>query len=107
MLQRESERTTRQVALFLRSPHSLHPAQEHFEGAVSADKFGQPVHGAATGGHPHAELPLREDGLFAAGETHVAGQPDLAAVARRPATDEIDRGDWSAGQSHEKVRPRR
>src|ERR1700722_4600394 len=37
----------------------------------------------------------------------VAGERDLAAVARRPATDESDGGDWRASQAHEKVRPRR
>ena len=47
------------------------------------------------------------NGLFAAGETHVAGESDLAAVARRPAADEGDGDDWRAGQTHEKVRPRR
>ena len=36
--------------------------------------------GAAAGDHPHPHLPLRDDGLLAAGKTHVAGQRDLAAV---------------------------
>src|ERR1700721_3045220 len=35
-----------------------------------------------------------------------AGERELAAVARRPATDEGDGGEWRAGQTHEEVRPR-
>src|ERR1700733_2781983 len=35
-------------------------AQEHFEGAVSADESGQPGHRAPAGDHPHAHLPLRD-----------------------------------------------
>src|SRR5271170_4054298 len=41
-------------------------AQEHLEGAVSADESGQPGHGAAAGDHTYAHLPLRDDGLLAA-----------------------------------------
>ena len=67
------------VGLGLLSPEVFR-AQEHFEGAVSADEAGQPGHGAAAGDHPYTHLPLRDDGFFAAGETHVAGQRDLAAV---------------------------
>ncbi len=82
-------------------------AQEHLEGAISADESRKPSHGAAAGDHPHAHLPLRYDGFLAASKSHVAGQQDLAAVARRAATDEGDRGDWQAGQTREKVRPLR
>ena len=94
------------IGLSLLSP-DVFRAQEHFEGAVSTDAFGQSGHRAPAGDQPHAYLPLREDGLFAAGETHVAGERDLAAVARRSTADEGDGGDWRAGQTHEKVRPRR
>src|SRR5580704_16433392 len=48
-----------------------------------------------------------ERSLFAAGETHVAGERDLTAVARRTSADEGDGDDRHAGQTHEKVRPRR
>src|ERR1700721_4214628 len=80
-------------------------AQEHLKGAVSADESRKPSHRAAAGDHPHAYLPLRDDGLLAAGKTHVAGQRDLAAVPGRTAADEGDRGDWQAGPTREKVRP--
>jgi hypothetical protein len=63
------------------------------------------IRGAAAGDHPYAHLPLREEGLFAAGETHVAGERKLAAVASRPTADKGDGGNWRAGQTHEKVRP--
>ena len=82
-------------------------AQQHLEGAVAADELGQSGHGAAAGDHPDAHLPLRDDGLLAAGETHVAGERDLAAVAGRAAANEGDGGDWQARQTHEKVRPGR
>ena len=80
--------------------------QEHFEGAVSPDESGQPGHRAAARDHSHAHLPLRDDGLFAAGKTHVAGERDLAAVAGRTATNKRDGGDWQVRQTHEEVRPR-
>jgi len=71
-------------------------AQEHFEGAVSTDESGKPSHGAASGDHSHTHLPLRDDGLLAAGKAHVAGQRDLAAVAGRTAADEGDGRDRQA-----------
>ena len=84
------------VGLGLVSP-DVFRAQQHLEGAVSADELGQSGHGPAAGDHPHAHLPLRDDGLLAAGETHVAGERDLAAVARCPAADEGDGDDWQRG----------
>src|SRR5690349_11760120 len=48
--------------------------QQHLERAVAADEVGQTGHGASAGHHPDADLPLRNDGFFAAGETHVAGE---------------------------------
>src|SRR6201999_3093267 len=72
-------------------------AQEHLKGAVSADELGQPGHWTAAGNHADTHFPLRDDGFFAAGETHVACKRDLAAVASCPAADKGDGGDWSAG----------
>jgi hypothetical protein len=56
---------------------------------------------------PCAHLPSRDDGLLAAGKTHVARQGDLADVAGRTAADECDGRNRQAGQTHKKVRPRR
>src|SRR5277367_2338037 len=94
------------VCLCLFSP-DVFRAEEHLEGAISADEMRQPSHRTAAGYHSHADFPLRDDGFFAAGETHVAGKRDLAAVAGRAAADERDGCDWQARQTDEEVRPGR
>ena len=68
--------------------------QQNLKCAVSANESGQAGHGAATGNHPHSHFPLRDDGPFAAGETHVTSQRNLAAVAGRPAADEGNGDHW-------------
>ena len=80
-------------------------AQEYLEGAVSADESGQPSHGTAAGDQTDRHLPLRQDRLFPAGEAHVAGQGDFAAVSRRPSPDRGDRHDGRPRQAHKDIRP--
>src|SRR4051794_15628200 len=68
--------------------------QEHLKGPVSSNELRQSRHWAAAGNHPYAYLPLREDGFFAADETHVARERDLAAVSRRATADQRNGGNW-------------
>ena len=71
-----------------------------------ADQPGQARHGPAAGDQADAHFPLRQDRLFPAGETHVAGQSELAAVPCRPTADQGDRHEGRARQAHKDVRPR-
>src|SRR5258708_12360555 len=92
------------IGLSLLSP-DVFRAQEYFEGAVSTDAFGQSGHRAPAGDQPHAYLPLREDGLFAAGETHVAGERPLAPVAPPPPPAAGPAGGFAPGHPPSTSRP--
>src|SRR4051794_4424343 len=59
-------------------------AQNHFQSAPSSHETRQLRHGATTRDETGANFKLRQDGFFAAGKTHVAGQGKLASHTRRP-----------------------
>src|SRR5712691_3926640 len=91
----------------------------HFEVGAGVVPGGGPMarlprHGAASRHYPRADLEVRQDGLFAAGEAHVAGQGQLASDTGGAAADRRDRHDRGPAQPYQHVvlrpqpeRPRR
>ena len=81
-------------------------AQQHLQGALRPMSCG-----SLAIGPPPATMPTPtshwERMAFSRLANHVAGEGDLAAVARRAAADEGDRDDRRAGQTHQEIGPRR
>ena len=55
--------------------------EQHLQGPPSSDRPRQAGHRPAAGRHVDAHFPLRQDGLFPAQETDIAGKREFAAVA--------------------------
>src|SRR5450432_3425215 len=70
-------------------------AQNHFQGAPSSHETRQLRHGATARHQTGANFKLRQNGFFATGKTHVAGQSKLTSHASRPSTNRRDRYDGS------------
>src|SRR5260370_25740878 len=84
-------------------PRNVGRAREHFQGASSSDQTRQPCHRPASGHHTGPDFKLRQDGFFAARETHVTGQRKLAPNTRRTPSNRRDRHHRGAAQAHEHI----
>src|SRR5579872_3621004 len=80
-------------------------AQDHFQGASSSHETRQLRHGATARHQTGANFKLRQNGLFATGKTHVAGQSKLTSHASRPPTNRRDRYDGSTTQAPQHLGP--
>src|SRR6266478_720891 len=77
-------------------------AQNHFQSAPSSHETRQLRHGATTRHKTGANFKLRQDGFFAAGKTHVAGQGKLASHTSRPPANR-DRKSTRLNSSHSQI----
>src|SRR5260370_19291705 len=80
-------------------------AQNHFQGAPPSHETGQLRHGASARHPTGANFELRQNGLFATGKTHVAGQGKLTSHTSRPSTNRRNRYDGSTTQAHQHLGP--
>src|SRR5712691_3721560 len=76
-------------------------AQNHFQSAPSSHETRQLRHWATTRHKTGPNFKLRQNGFFAAGKTHVAGQGKLTSHTRRPPANRRDRDDRRATQAHQ------
>src|SRR6266436_558540 len=80
-------------------------AQNHFQSAPSSHETRQLRHGATTRHKTGANFKLRQNGFFAAGKTHVAGQGKLASHTSRPPANRRYRYDRRTTQAHQHLGP--
>src|SRR5258708_23018056 len=80
-------------------------AQNHFQSAPSSHETRQLRHGATTRHKTGANFKLRQNGFFATGKTHVAGQGKLTSHTSRPAANRRNRYDRSTTQAHQHLGP--
>src|SRR5450755_286357 len=80
-------------------------AQNHFQGAPSSHETRQLRHGATARHQTGANFKLRQDGVFATGETHVARKGKLTSHTSRPPANRRDRYDGSSTQAHQHLGP--
>jgi len=104
VLQRRDSRSRKNAAVPLRM--SSAPRRKNFRGVASADEPRQPRHGPPPDGEADGDFSLRENGRFAARETHFAGQRKLAVVTGRTPADRRDQGDRGMRHACQDVRPR-
>ncbi len=78
-------------------------AQQDFQRTAAPDQPRQPRHRAAAGDQARAHLPLRQQRLLPAGESHIAGEGELAADAGGTPADRGDRHDGCAAQPRQHV----
>src|SRR5229473_7189931 len=80
-------------------------AQNHFQCAPSSHETRQLRHGATARHQTGANFKLRQDGFFATGKTHVAGQGKLTSHTSRPPANRRNRYDGSTTQAHQHLGP--
>src|SRR6202140_5187815 len=80
-------------------------AQNHFQSASSSHETRQLRHWAAARHQTAANFKLRQDGFFATGKTHVAGQGKLASHTSRPPANRRYRYDRSTTQAPQHLGP--
>src|ERR1700681_1130376 len=81
---------------------------EHdFERAASADERWKALGAAAAGMHARANFHLRQRRVLSRGESHVAGEEELARYSTGPAPDLRDADNPRLGETNERIQQRR
>src|ERR1700730_16468829 len=80
-------------------------AQNHFQGAPSSHETRQLRHGATARHQTGANFKLRQDGFFATGETHVAGEGKFTSHTSCPPANRRYRYDRCTTQAHQHLGP--
>src|SRR6266568_4115360 len=80
-------------------------AQNHFQGAPSSHEARQLRHGTTARHQAGADFKLRQEGFFATGKTHIAGQGKLTSHTSRPPANRRNRYDGSTTQAHQHLGP--
>ena len=82
-------------------------AKQHFQGPASPDKARQSGHRSAARHQAGTNFKMRQDGVFATGEAHIACERELASNAGRAPADCGNRHDRNAAEARQRVRKRR
>ena len=90
----EQERASLQSDMTTLQIDNQGPQDDEGAGNHIADEASEVLHPTGAGDQAKSLFELAEDCRLACSEAHVAGQRDLATIARCPAADQRNRGNW-------------